>query len=223
MQKIVNIDVARLQIGVIQLTILQAETAQYLLPGIFRGTVFTTQQGAGGIKQFWIVQQHMVTGENGRQVPWTVIFHAGNQRHQIEQREIQRVTQSCLLCARTEVRRLSNRRQRWCVTECVARDVLRRRCGNCRIFQRFAEILRRQTTKRGQRIIRLLSTCQQTYRVMTANLQQRNLIKAVRRDALAVFFQQQIGVKGRQCSHKPGRRTHVQTVGVFDHHGDRFC
>lgn len=54
-------------------------------------------------------------------------------------------------------------------------------------LERFTKILSRQLFECGQRILCLFALGNQAQRVVTAYLQQGNLIQAIRDDALAIF------------------------------------
>ena len=99
LQNIVDIDITGLQIGVIQLTILLAELHQHLMPRPFRRALFGEQAIVGGIKQIFIVEQGVMTGEDRRDIGVKFVFRQLGERIEIGQRLVDRPAQRALLLA----------------------------------------------------------------------------------------------------------------------------
>lgn len=97
LQNIVDIDITGLQIGVIQLTILLAELHQHLMPRPFRRALFGEQAIVGGIKQIFIVEQGVMTGEDRRDIGVKFVFRQLGERIEIGQRLVDRLAQALLL------------------------------------------------------------------------------------------------------------------------------
>jgi hypothetical protein len=112
LQNIVDIDIARLQIGIIQLAILLAELHQHLMPRPFRRALFGEQAIVGGIKQIVIVEQGVVTGEDRRDIGVKFVFRQLGQRIEIVQRLVDRLAQALLLAG--DRRRRAERLDRAC-------------------------------------------------------------------------------------------------------------
>ncbi len=85
-KQIVDINIARLQIGIVQLAVLLAEIGQHLIPRPLRIALFLAQDIAGGFIEIRVVEQRVVAGENGRDIGRIALFRQSGQRIEIVQR-----------------------------------------------------------------------------------------------------------------------------------------
>ncbi|MNH37929.1 hypothetical protein D3C79_988940 [compost metagenome] len=81
--------------------------------------------------------------------------------------------------------------------------------GQLLFRNRFTKVLFRQRPERRQRLLSLWAVGNQPDGVAVPHLQQRQLIEATRVGALPLFFQHQLGLKGRQRFRQPRRRSGV--------------
>lgn len=73
-EQIVDINIARLQIGIVQLAVLLAEVGQHLIPRPLRIALFLAQDIAGGFIEIRVVEQRVMAGENGRDIGRIALF-----------------------------------------------------------------------------------------------------------------------------------------------------
>lgn len=95
-EQIVDINIARLQIGIVQLAVLLAEVGQHLIPRPLRIALFLAQDIAGGFIEIRVVEQRVMAGENGRDIGRIALFRQGGQRIEIVQRLADRLLQAPL-------------------------------------------------------------------------------------------------------------------------------
>ncbi len=131
LQNIFDIDIARLQVGVIQLAILLAEL-HHLMPCPFRRALFGEQAIVGGIKQIVIVEQGVVPGEDRRDIGVKFIFRQLGQG-EIRQRLVNGSAQALLLAGGIGGSRAERLDQGQRIAQGSAFDALGRCRSRCRL------------------------------------------------------------------------------------------
>ncbi|VTN11884.1 Uncharacterised protein [Raoultella terrigena] len=96
-EQIFDINIARLQIGIAQLAILLAEIDQHLIPPHSAPALLLAQDGAGGVIEFRVVEQGVMTGENGRDIGGVALLCQAGQGVEIRQRLLNGLLQAPLL------------------------------------------------------------------------------------------------------------------------------
>ncbi len=172
LQNIFDIDIARLQVGVIQLAILLAELHQHLMPCPFRRALFGEQTIVGGIKQIVIVEQGVVPGEDRRDIGVKFIFRQLGQGDKIRQRLVNGTAQALLLAGGIGGSRAERLDQGQRIAQGSAFDALGRCRSRCRLRRRrFTEVIGGQRLKRRQRRVGIRTAGQQAQLIVAADLQ----------------------------------------------------
>lgn len=97
LEQIVNIDVARLQIRIVEPEVLLAQIAQHAMPGVGGAAPLFAQQVAGHLIQLRIVQQRVVAGKDRGNIGAVFLLRQRGQPAQIVQRAVDGLAQALLL------------------------------------------------------------------------------------------------------------------------------